>query len=109
MRYSKRVMKSVVQAGTALALIATLFNTTARSAHAASPVQVNDDDTGVPFSVDDAMDINPQSCTRELHLSFNLQSGNWTDTDNNITNVGWSKGNGDTGCFQDGGEQGELL
>src|SRR6266567_4266790 len=155
MRYTKRVMKSVVQAGTALALIATLFNTTTRSAHAASPVQVTvsilrfkqlqdpagpfeksngtyygyvnvdnqgyqdtrnlgypevehapdispywkfsatvdasegtipiaiqvkDDDTGVPFSVDDVMDINPQSCVRELHLNFNLQNGNWNDT-----------------------------
>ncbi len=72
-------------------------------------IQVKDDDTGVPFSVDDVMDINPESCVRELHLSFNLNDGTWIDTDNNIANVGWSRGNGDKSCFSDGGEQGELL
>lgn len=74
-------------------------------------IQVKDDDTGVAFSVDDVMDLNPQSCNRELHLNFNPQTGDWSDTDNNITDVGWSRGNGDTSCslFGDGGETGELL
>jgi uncharacterized repeat protein (TIGR01451 family) len=85
------------------------INTTATSIPIA--IQVKDDDSGVIGAVDDVMDINPQSCVRELHLSFNLQTGDWTDVDNNVTDVGWSRGNGDTGCslFGDGGEQGELL
>lgn len=72
-------------------------------------VQVKDDDTGVPASVDDVMDLNPKSSVRELHLSFNLATGSWTDVDSNITNVGWSKGNGDTANFGDGGEQASVL
>jgi uncharacterized repeat protein (TIGR01451 family) len=74
-------------------------------------IQVKDDDTGVALSVDDVMDLNPKSCIRELHLNFNLQTGDWTDADNNVTDVGWSRGNGDTGCsiFGDGGETGEIL
>src|SRR5438105_2112923 len=38
-------------------------------------IQIKDEDTGVPFSVDDVMDINPHSDIRTLRLSFNLQTG----------------------------------
>jgi uncharacterized repeat protein (TIGR01451 family) len=63
--------------------------------------QVKDDDTGVPGTTDDVMDINPVSGQREMHISFNLQTGDWTG-DNGGVNNGFSQGNGDS-------ERGKVL
>jgi hypothetical protein len=71
-------------------------------------IQVRDDDTGVPFSVDDVMDLNPTVGIRQLNLTFNLADGTWVDNDTHLVNFGWSKGNGDTKQFGDGGEQAEI-
>ena len=79
------------------------FTATVDAAAGTIPVnfQVKDDDTGVPFTTDDVMDINPQPGLREMHATFNLATGDWSG-DNGCCNLGFAQGNGDS-------ERGKVL